>query len=85
MLIAFCTLPQLDMMLPFCESVDTYLHAHPDNVVAIHCKAGKGRTGLMTAAYLLYAGLCKTAEEALGLYGKQRTVNAHGVTIPRYH
>jgi hypothetical protein len=41
--------PQLDMILPFCESVDRYLHQDPRNVVAVHCKAGKGRTGMLVA------------------------------------
>jgi phosphatidylinositol-3,4,5-trisphosphate 3-phosphatase and dual-specificity protein phosphatase PTEN len=74
----------MDMILPFCQSVDEYLHAHPNNVVAIHCKAGKGRTGMMIAAYLVYCGVCETADEALTLYGKRRTNNGKGVTIPRW-
>lgn len=73
----------MDMILPFCQSVDEYLHAHPENVVAIHCKAGKGRTGMMIAAYLVYCGVCETADEALTYYGKRRTNNGKGVTIPR--
>ena len=32
---------QLEVIGAFCKSVDEFLDAHPDNVVAIHCKAGK--------------------------------------------
>ncbi|KAK4852589.1 hypothetical protein QYF36_025269 [Acer negundo] len=44
-----------------------------------HYKAGKGRTGLMVCAYLVYSGM--TAEEALQLYAYKRTTNNEGVSI----
>jgi phosphatidylinositol-3,4,5-trisphosphate 3-phosphatase/dual-specificity protein phosphatase PTEN len=53
-------------------SCKRYLNADPKNVVAIHCKAGKGRTGVMICAYLVYSMHCKTAREAMTLYDDRR-------------
>eukprot|EP00742_Colponemidia_sp_Colp-10_P003120 GILJ01003323.1.p1 GENE.GILJ01003323.1~~GILJ01003323.1.p1 ORF type:complete len:663 (-),score=63.55 GILJ01003323.1:227-1957(-) len=74
--------PKLVQLIPFCQDVDDWLGQHPDNVAVVHCKAGKGRTGVMICAYLLYARLWDTAEDALAYYGFCRTSNQKGVTIP---
>lgn len=47
-------------------------------VYSFHFQAGKGRTGLMVCAYLVYSGL--SAEEALHLYAHRRTTNNKGVS-----
>ena len=39
-----------------CQDMHAFLEADENNVVAVHCKAGKGRTGTVIAAYFLYAG-----------------------------
>ena len=65
--------------------IDQWLEADPKNVVAIHCKAGKGRTGMVISTYLLHSKLYpeyNTAAAAMQFYGEQRTSNAKGVTIP---
>lgn len=72
----------LNLILPFCIHVHEWLNKDPANVVAVHCKAGKGRTGFMIACYLLYAKMCGSAAEALEFYANKRTRDAKGVTIP---
>lgn len=69
-------------VIPFCRNLSDWLAEHPDNVSAIHCKAGKGRTGMLICAYLVWSGECKTAAAALDLFGRKRTKNNKGVTIP---
>ncbi|PSS35119.1 Phosphatidylinositol 3,4,5-trisphosphate 3-phosphatase and protein-tyrosine-phosphatase [Actinidia chinensis var. chinensis] len=72
--------PPLEMIKRFCESVDSWLSTDPKNIAVVHCMAGKGRTGLMVCAYLVYSGL--SAEEALQVYAHKRTTNNEGVSIP---
>ncbi|CAA7055435.1 unnamed protein product [Microthlaspi erraticum] len=72
--------PSLKMIQLFCESVHSWLSADPKNIAVVHCMAGKGRTGLMVSAYLVYGGM--SAEEALEMYARKRTTNMNGVSIP---
>lgn len=72
--------PPLPLVNDFCQQVADWLQKDPQNVAVVHCKAGKGRTGTMICSYLIHAGICKTAQEALDLYGFKRTVDGNGVT-----
>ena len=72
----------IKLILDFCVDICLYLTCNPRGVACIHCKAGKGRTGVMIVCYLIFSGLCQNSDEALSHYAKQRTLNNKGVTIP---
>ena len=74
--------PVLEMIHPFCVTLREWLESHPENVAAVHCKAGKGRTGLIVACALVHLGVVRSAEEALEYFGTRRTHDGEGVTIP---
>lgn len=65
--------PSLGLMLAFCEYVQQWMRSHEENMIAVHCRGGKGRSGTMICAWLLYSGICATAEDALDLFGSKRT------------
>jgi len=72
----------IKLILEFCIDICLYLTKNPNGVAAVHCKAGKGRTGVMICSYLIFSGLCQTSEKAFRYYARIRTKNNTGVTIP---
>jgi len=71
----------IKLILEFCIDICLYLIKNPKGIAAVHCKAGKGRTGVMICSYLVFSGLCKNCEQAFRYYGRMRTKNNTGVTI----
>ncbi|OCT93067.1 phosphatidylinositol 3,4,5-trisphosphate 3-phosphatase TPTE2 [Xenopus laevis] len=65
--------PVLEDMLTFIASVRAWMAEDPQNVIAIHCKGGKGRTGTMVCTYLVDSDQFESAVESLDYFGERRT------------
>ncbi|XP_021533873.2 phosphatidylinositol 3,4,5-trisphosphate 3-phosphatase TPTE2-like [Neomonachus schauinslandi] len=65
--------PTLSEMVAFTKEVDKWMAQDDENIVVIHCKGGKGRTGTMICAYLIASEIFITAEESLYYFGERRT------------
>eukprot|EP00803_Ostreobium_quekettii_P004568 evm.model.scf_1977.5 EVM.evm.TU.scf_1977.5 scf_1977:26630-28399(-) len=74
--------PPLATVRDFCRDASEWLDAGEDNIAVVHCKAGRGRTGVMICCLLLWRRMCAKPDEAIRLYGEARTTNGSGVTIP---
>ena len=49
-------------MVRFCESVHAFLSEDDANIVAVHCKGGKGRTGTLICTWLVECGKFEEAQ-----------------------
>jgi phosphatidylinositol-3,4,5-trisphosphate 3-phosphatase/dual-specificity protein phosphatase PTEN len=52
-------------MMLFCCDGAHWLSKEKDHVAVVPCKAGKGRTGQMISAFLLYSKMFDTTEDVL--------------------
>ncbi|XP_060049499.1 phosphatidylinositol 3,4,5-trisphosphate 3-phosphatase TPTE2-like [Erinaceus europaeus] len=82
--------PTLSEMIDFCKEVDRWLTQDEENIVVVHCKGGKGRTGTMICAYLIASEIFFTAEDSLYYFGERRTDKTtsskyQGVETPSQH
>ncbi|EAX08221.1 transmembrane phosphoinositide 3-phosphatase and tensin homolog 2, isoform CRA_c [Homo sapiens] len=69
--------PTLHEMVVFTKEVNEWMAQDLENIVAIHCKGGKGRTGTMVCALLIASEIFLTAEESLYYFGERRTNKTH--------
>ncbi|TNV82968.1 hypothetical protein FGO68_gene15693 [Halteria grandinella] len=87
-------------ILNFCIDAHLFLSEHdkrgtlfsdssPDSktaAIAVHCKAGKGRTGLMIISFLIFSDHIFEKHDypfnAINYYNIKRTMNGKGLTIP---
>jgi phosphatidylinositol-3,4,5-trisphosphate 3-phosphatase/dual-specificity protein phosphatase PTEN len=73
--------PPLETLCEFANSAKKWMDDDPKNVCNMHCKAGKGRAGLMSCVLLIRSGECQNAQEALDKYDLERVTNKKGLTV----
>lgn len=57
--------PPLDRICSLCKAMESWLSQDPNNVVVLHCKGNKGKTGVIVAAYMHYSKISAGADHAL--------------------
>ncbi|XP_062870022.1 putative tyrosine-protein phosphatase TPTE isoform X2 [Trichomycterus rosablanca] len=65
--------PSLEDMLRYTASVRDWMAADSRNIIAIHCKGGKGRTGTMVCTWLIDNDQFESAQDSLDYFGERRT------------
>ncbi|XP_029458635.1 phosphatidylinositol 3,4,5-trisphosphate 3-phosphatase TPTE2-like [Rhinatrema bivittatum] len=65
--------PALADMLKFTASVREWMAEDEKNIIAIHCKGGKGRTGTMVCTWLVDSDQFESAKASLDYFGERRT------------
>ncbi|XP_075908017.1 phosphatidylinositol 3,4,5-trisphosphate 3-phosphatase TPTE2-like isoform X2 [Petromyzon marinus] len=79
--------PSLADMVRFTASVRDWMAQDPKNIIAVHCKGGKGRTGTMICTWLVDSDEFEGAQASLDYFGERRTdrtksVKFQGVETP---
>jgi phosphatidylinositol-3,4,5-trisphosphate 3-phosphatase and dual-specificity protein phosphatase PTEN len=74
--------PQIHILFSACKVIHEWLLADNQNIIAVNCKAGKGRTGTLICCYLLFCGRLQSTEDALKYYKAKRFSRGGGVTQP---
>ncbi|KAL7610695.1 phosphatidylinositol 3,4,5-trisphosphate 3-phosphatase and protein-tyrosine-phosphatase PTEN2A [Lactuca sativa] len=74
--------PPIHLIPLFCQSAYSWLKEDILNVVVVHCKAGKARTGLMICSLLLFLKFFPTSEECIEYYNQRRCVDGKGLILP---
>lgn len=74
--------PPLEVYLQTLKKMREWLVADPANVVAVHCLAGRSRTGTVIAGYLLYSSFSENALKAITFFNSKRSLEARDVCLP---
>ncbi|GAB5361920.1 hypothetical protein AAMO2058_000754300 [Amorphochlora amoebiformis] len=72
----------LFMVADFCLEAETFLRSDSSNIIAVHCKTGKGRTGFMISCLLVHLGVDPSARHAITHFTAKRCFEGTAITQP---
>ena len=64
--------PPLYDIFDIIHEANSFLKKDKDNVICVHCLAGKGRTGTICCSLLIYGKLCANSDDANNYFSLQR-------------
>ena len=67
------TPPTMAQFVEFLNTAAPYVLQQPGRVLAVHCRGGKGRSGSMCCAWLLFTRACEDAADVLQMFALERT------------
>ena len=65
----------VQLLFHFILDMVLYLSESEDSIAAVHCKAGKGRTGIAICAYLIFMEAVSDTYEAVEFFNRRRTTD----------
>ncbi len=78
-------------MVQFCLDAALYLQRmgqyrevegeEKEPAIVVHCKAGKGRTGMMISALMFFISMFNSPEDSINHYNNTRVRDMKGLTI----
>ncbi|KAL0249163.1 hypothetical protein GEMRC1_004396 [Eukaryota sp. GEM-RC1] len=74
--------PPLSLLFSIVSSMHRWIRSDALNVAVIHCKAGKGRTGVVISCYFLFTRQASNHEDALMVFANARSKSSVGVQNP---
>ena len=65
--------PSMEHIFDALRDMEKFIGQNDANMIAVHCKAGKGRTGTLCCSWMLYNRTAQSASEALEIFREKRT------------
>ncbi|XP_026147069.1 tensin-1-like isoform X1 [Carassius auratus] len=64
--------PSLHLLCSVCKNMDSWLRAHSENVLLLHCKGSRDRVGVVISSYIQLSNVSTSEERALELYSMKK-------------
>ena len=65
--------PALKVLIEFCQKATAFLNRGTGNVIAVHCRAGKGRTGTFICALMRWCRVFESRKDCMSYFAQRRT------------